>query len=247
MLGSAWWCSWGGAVGVKKYCRNEDFPGSSILLDVRQSEMDTSERLQRGTLVLGCCVLRTTHEISLPALIWPLAWMATVLFGLPLLRGQRSAGEAVASVREVLELQAGQEVNIYRLVPETDLSREVAEEEKLVVHLPSLPFDCAAVEDALTALEHSELRVERLRESLAALADALATAEAENSDLRQQLAEQTLQKEDVVEEGTPALLWQGMEDAIPKGDRKPDAIPKKDRKAASCASCLAFLQLPSSI
>ena len=43
---------------------NEDFPGSSILLDVRQSEMDTSERLQRGTLVLGCCVLRTTHEIS---------------------------------------------------------------------------------------------------------------------------------------------------------------------------------------
>ena len=43
---------------------NEDFPGSSILLDVRQSEMDTSERLQRGTLVLGCCLLRTTHEIS---------------------------------------------------------------------------------------------------------------------------------------------------------------------------------------
>lgn len=128
--------------------------------------------------------------------------MVNVLWGVHAvqLEGPCTATDVLAKFREVMQLEdcaadGKQRVDVYRLVPITDLSSEVTEEEKLVVHLPCSPFDCTAIEETFQQLQDAEIRNERCRESLAALAEALRASEAEdaqrlqqeNSNLRQQL------------------------------------------------------------
>mmetsp|Transcript_107173 Transcript_107173/g.130770 ORF Transcript_107173/g.130770 Transcript_107173/m.130770 type:complete len:311 (-) Transcript_107173:12-944(-) len=137
--------------------------------------------------------------------------MVNVLWGVAAIKleHQCTAADVLAKFNEVMQLDncsgnGKQRVDVYRLVPITDPSSEVAEEEKLVVHLPCSEFDCKAIEETYQQLRDAEIRNERCQESLLALAEALRASEGfsdarapeaedmqrlrqENSTLRQQL------------------------------------------------------------
>eukprot|EP00435_Cladocopium_sp_Y103_P022354 s1670_g5.t1 len=113
----------------------------------------------------------------------PQGAMVNVLWGVHAvqLEGLCTATDVLAKFREVMQLEdcanGKQRVDVYRLVPITDLSSEVTEEEKLVVHLPCSPFDCTTIEETFQQLQDAEIRNERCRESLVALAEALRASE----------------------------------------------------------------------
>ncbi|CAK8986247.1 unnamed protein product [Durusdinium trenchii] len=105
--------------------------------------------------------------------------MVNVLWGVPAMTmdGPRTAAEVVARFCHAMGLEdspeASQHIDVYRVVPVNDQLSEFAEKEKLLVHLPASPFDCAAIEELHQHLEEMEIRNERCRESISALVEAL--------------------------------------------------------------------------
>eukprot|EP00441_Pelagodinium_beii_P027661 CAMPEP_0197678322 /NCGR_PEP_ID=MMETSP1338-20131121/89833_1 /TAXON_ID=43686 ORGANISM="Pelagodinium beii, Strain RCC1491" /NCGR_SAMPLE_ID=MMETSP1338 /ASSEMBLY_ACC=CAM_ASM_000754 /LENGTH=87 /DNA_ID=CAMNT_0043259251 /DNA_START=15 /DNA_END=274 /DNA_ORIENTATION=+ len=75
------------------------------------------------------------------------------------------------------EAECKQKVDLYRLVPITEDSNHLAEQEQLVVHLPGVEVSCESIEDLYRKLEEAEVRFERSRESVIALVDALHSRE----------------------------------------------------------------------
>eukprot|EP00927_Polykrikos_kofoidii_P072841 TRINITY_DN68921_c0_g1_i1.p1 TRINITY_DN68921_c0_g1~~TRINITY_DN68921_c0_g1_i1.p1 ORF type:complete len:479 (-),score=60.52 TRINITY_DN68921_c0_g1_i1:123-1559(-) len=116
--------------------------------------------------------------------------MPTVLLGVPCLTLPDSAtvDEVVGAFRNTLVLEtccseaypevaaASIPVNLYRLVP-LPSGESVEKEDHVVAHLPDSGFTCAKLEEVHRLRDNAELRLERAKEALLALASTHTTEE----------------------------------------------------------------------